>query len=135
MSLLRITLTTQIEIEADTCHVSVVDYPIDTDANIRKAYLYPVAPECYAPFPHTVVESSLIHDGRAAARLPRFRMMALFSSLPLEAHLPEQTNASGDASFLTVIWMQEDPYPFISNRNARKIASIDWLSLASNGNW
>jgi len=135
MSLLTISLSTGIEISADTCHVSVMDYPTDSAENVQKAYLYPVSPEFYEGIPYVVIECEPAHQRESGLRLPNYRMMAMFTSVPLEGHLPEPQPTQSDASFLTIIWLQDDSNPFVSQENLTRISLLDWPTLAKNGNW
>jgi hypothetical protein len=112
-----------------------MDYPTDHPEGIAKAYLYPISPDLLEDIPHHFIECDIAGRLGAGLRFPRYRFMALFSSVPLEAHLAEPQPSEGDASFLTIIWLQDEPFPFVSEENKILILALDWLTLAKNGNW
>lgn len=135
MTLLTIKLNSGLEIEADTCHISSQSFPTDSAENLDKAYLRPVSPRMYEDVPYVVINCEVIDLGGNEYRLPRYRLMAAFSSAPLECHLPKPEPTSFDASFLTIIWLQNETHPIVSSENRNRISAIDWPNLAKNGFW
>jgi hypothetical protein len=60
--------------------------------------------------------------------LPRFEFTARFTS-------QVTMEAGQDFSWLTLVWHQDTPYPFIDQQTARKIAGLKWFRYAGHGSW
>jgi hypothetical protein len=108
-------------------------YPTDSAENLAKAYLRPIPP--HKNLPYVIIPCDVINDGPSSYLLPKFRFMAIFDSVPVEVHLRADIENDADASFLTIIWLQNELWPLVSDDNLRQISALDWPKLAQNGNW
>jgi hypothetical protein len=114
-----------------------MSYAPKTLEDVEWAYRRPIPPDFYSGRPYTIIAvEPLVKDGEWFV-LPKFRMMALFDSIPLAAHLPAPNAGleGGDASFLTILWFQDEYFPLLSDENRRRIAALNWAGLAQNDYW
>lgn len=82
-----------------------------------------------------MIDCEVVAKKNGLFKLPKFRFMSQFSSIPLESHLPTPMDSEFDASFLTVIWLQDDLHPLVSPQNVKRITALNWTDLSVNGHW